>query len=79
MTLSSRNGKVQKRGKFNFIGRLQLSTETSRQEENEGIVALRVLRVQVRCNNNKVYVVLYTVSKQADNEVATSLTEVLFL
>lgn len=44
----SRSGKVQKRGKFNFIGRLQLSTETSRQEENEEIVALRVLRVQVR-------------------------------
>jgi cullin-5 len=41
-----RNGKLQKRGKFNFIGRLQLSTETSRLEENEGIVALRVLRVQ---------------------------------
>ncbi|XP_065837404.1 cullin-5-like [Oscarella lobularis] len=41
-----RNGKVQKRAKVNLIGRLQLSTETSRKEDNEAIVALRVLRVQ---------------------------------
>eukprot|EP00118_Oscarella_pearsei_P008730 m.46496 g.46496 ORF g.46496 m.46496 type:complete len:786 (+) comp33701_c0_seq2:3-2360(+) len=41
-----RNGKVQKRGKVNLIGRLQLSTESSQKEDNEAIVALRVLRVQ---------------------------------
>ncbi|XP_029213949.1 cullin-5-like [Acropora muricata] len=41
-----KNGKVQKRGKVNFIGRLQLSTEKSKQEENDGIVALRILRIQ---------------------------------
>ena len=44
----SKNGKVQKRGKVNLIGRLQLSTEKTKQEENDGIVALRILRIQVR-------------------------------
>jgi len=44
----SKNGKVQKRGKVNLIGRLQLSTEKTKQEENEGIVALRILRIQVK-------------------------------
>ena len=43
----SKNGKVQKRGKINMIGRLQLSTEKSKEEENEGIVQLRILRTQV--------------------------------
>ena len=46
--LFSKNGKVQKRGKVNLIGRLQLSTEKAKQEENDGIVALRILRIQVR-------------------------------
>ena len=46
--LISKNGKVQKRGKVNLIGRLQLSTEKTKQEENDGIVALRILRIQVR-------------------------------
>lgn len=41
-----KNGKVQKRGKVNLIGRLQLSTEKTKQEENDGIVALRILRIQ---------------------------------
>lgn len=45
-----KNGKVQKRGKINLIGRLQLSTEKSKEEENEGIVQLRILRTQVRGN-----------------------------
>ena len=43
----SKNGKVQKRGKLNLIGRLQLSTEKSKEEDNEGIMQLRILRVQV--------------------------------
>ncbi|XP_046849667.1 cullin-5-like isoform X2 [Xenia sp. Carnegie-2017] len=41
-----KSGKVQKRGKVNFIGRLQLSTEKHREEDNEAIVALRILRIQ---------------------------------
>ena len=43
----SKNSKLQKRGKVNLIGRLQLSTERSKEEDNEGIIQLRVLRVQV--------------------------------
>ncbi|XP_050435823.1 cullin-5 [Adelges cooleyi] len=41
-----KNGKLQKRGKINLIGRLQLSTERSKDEDNECIVQLRILRVQ---------------------------------
>lgn len=41
-----KNGKVQKRGKINLVGRLQLSTEKSKEEDNEGIMQLRILRVQ---------------------------------
>ena len=44
----SKTGKVQKRGKINLIGRLQLSTEKSKEEDNEGIMQLRILRVQVK-------------------------------
>ncbi|XP_008484198.1 cullin-5 [Diaphorina citri] len=39
-------GKILKRGKINLIGRLQLSTEKSKEEDNESIVQLRILRVQ---------------------------------
>lgn len=42
-----KNSKVQRRGKINLIGRLQLTTERMREEENEGIVQLRILRTQV--------------------------------
>lgn len=42
------NGKAQVRGRLNLIGRLQLSAEQSREAEHDDIVALRVLRVQVR-------------------------------
>uniref|UniRef100_A0A1B0FBN3 Cullin-5 n=1 Tax=Glossina morsitans morsitans TaxID=37546 RepID=A0A1B0FBN3_GLOMM len=41
-----KNGKSQRRGKLNLIGRLQLSTERSIQEDNQSIVQLRILRVQ---------------------------------
>ncbi|XP_014663388.1 PREDICTED: cullin-5-like isoform X2 [Priapulus caudatus] len=41
-----KNGKMQQRGKINLIGRLQLSTEKSKEEDNEGIVQLRILRTQ---------------------------------
>lgn len=47
-----KNSKVQKRGKVNLIGRLQLLTEKAKQEENDGIVALRILRIQVRKNSS---------------------------
>ena len=41
-----KNGKQQKRGKVNMIGRLQLSTEKAREEENEGLIQLRIFRTQ---------------------------------
>ena len=41
-----KNSKLQKRGKMNLIGRLQLSTEKARKEENESIMQLRILRTQ---------------------------------
>ncbi|XP_044259748.1 cullin-5 [Tribolium madens] len=41
-----KNGKPQKRGKVNLIGRLQLSTERSQMEDNQSIVQLRILRTQ---------------------------------
>lgn len=41
-----KNGKSQKRGKVNLVGRLQLSTERSQQEDNHSIVQLRILRTQ---------------------------------
>ncbi|GLG95736.1 Cullin homolog 1 [Gryllus bimaculatus] len=41
-----KNGKLQRRGKINLVGRLQLSTERSKEEDNESIVQLRILRVQ---------------------------------
>ena len=40
-------GKVQKRGKINLIGRLQLTTEKTKEEDNDDIVTLRILRTQV--------------------------------
>ncbi|XP_312548.6 cullin-5 [Anopheles gambiae] len=41
-----KNGKPQRRGKVNLVGRLQLSTERSQQEDNQSIVQLRILRTQ---------------------------------
>ncbi|KAJ8984726.1 hypothetical protein NQ317_004990 [Molorchus minor] len=41
-----KTGKLQKRGKVNLIGRLQLSTERSQIEDNQSIVQLRILRTQ---------------------------------
>lgn len=48
----SKNRKMQKRGKLNLIGRLQLSTEHSKGEDNESIVQLRIFRVQVIIERN---------------------------
>ncbi|XP_050439337.1 cullin-5-like isoform X3 [Adelges cooleyi] len=41
-----KNGKIQKRGKLSMIGRLQLSTERSKEEDSESIVQLRIFRIQ---------------------------------
>ena len=41
-----KNGKPQKRGKINLIGRLQLSTDKCKAEDNDAIVQLRILRTQ---------------------------------
>ncbi|KAL3276668.1 hypothetical protein HHI36_012038 [Cryptolaemus montrouzieri] len=41
-----KNGKPQRRGKVNLIGRLQLSTERSQMEDNQSIVQLRIFRTQ---------------------------------
>lgn len=41
-----RNNKLQYRGKLNLIGRLQLSTEKNREEENKEIIFLRTERVK---------------------------------
>ncbi|CAG0900872.1 unnamed protein product, partial [Darwinula stevensoni] len=41
-----KNGRTLPRGRLNLIGRLQLSTERSLEEDNEGIVRLRILRTQ---------------------------------
>lgn len=43
----SKNGKPQSRGRLNVIGRLQLSIEQNREDENDAIVQLRILRIQV--------------------------------
>ena len=48
MFVCRKQGKLQKRGKINLIGRLQLTSEKTREEDNEGIVQLRILRTQVR-------------------------------
>lgn len=48
-----KGGKLQKRGKINLIGKLQLTTEKTKEEDNEGIVALRVLRTQVRVGERR--------------------------
>lgn len=47
---------------MNLIGRLQLSTEKAKQEENDGIVALRILRIQVSIVRlySSMYVVMWT-------------------
>lgn len=42
----TKNGRVQRRGRVNLIGRLMLLSERAREADNEGIVALRVLRCQ---------------------------------
>lgn len=42
-----RNNKAQYRGKLNLIGRLQLTTDKNREEENQEIMFLRAERTKV--------------------------------
>lgn len=67
-----KNGKGQKRGKLNLIGRLQLSTEKTREEENEGIVQLRVLRTQ-----EAIVKILKMRKKITNAQLITELVEIL--
>uniref|UniRef100_A0A8C7FD08 Cullin-5 n=1 Tax=Oncorhynchus kisutch TaxID=8019 RepID=A0A8C7FD08_ONCKI len=68
----SKNSKVQKRGKINLIGRLQLTTERMREEENEGIVQLRILRTQ------EAIIQIMKMRKRISNaQLQTELVEIL--
>ncbi|XP_054163492.1 cullin-5-like isoform X2 [Oppia nitens] len=67
-----KNGKPQRRGKVNLIGRLQLATEKSREEDNESIVQLRILRTQ------EAIVTIMKMRKRMTNaQLQTELVEIL--
>ncbi|XP_022241285.1 cullin-5-like isoform X2 [Limulus polyphemus] len=67
-----KNGKVQRRGKVNLIGRLQLSTEKSKEEDNDSIVQLRILRTQ------EAIVKIMKMRKKITNaQLQTELVEIL--
>ncbi|XP_033635857.1 cullin-5-like [Asterias rubens] len=67
-----KNGKPQKRGKINLIGRLQLNTERSAEDEKEGIVQLRILRTQ------EAIVKIMKMRKKITNaQLQTELVEIL--
>ncbi|CAM6031267.1 unnamed protein product, partial [Sphagnum compactum] len=67
-----KNGKPQKRGKVNLIGRLQLATEKCRDEDNESIVQLRILRTQ------EAIVKIMKMRKRITNaQLQTELVEIL--
>ncbi|NWU47512.1 CUL5 protein, partial [Dromas ardeola] len=67
-----KNAKVQKRGKINLIGRLQLTTERMREEENEGIVQLRILRTQAA-----IIQIMKMRKKITNAQLQTELVEIL--
>ncbi|KAG9338686.1 hypothetical protein JZ751_025354 [Albula glossodonta] len=67
-----KNSKVQKRGKINLIGRLQLTTERMREEENEGIVQLRILRTQ-----EAIIQIMKMRKKITNAQLQTELVEIL--
>ncbi|XP_016393420.1 cullin-5-like [Sinocyclocheilus rhinocerous] len=67
-----KNTKVQKRGKINLIGRLQLTTERMREEENEGIVQLRILRTQ-----EAIIQIMKMRKKITNAQLQTELVEIL--
>lgn len=67
-----KNGKLQKRGRLNLIGRLQLQTEKSTDEDNESIAQLRILRVQ------EAIIKIMKVRKQISNSrLQSELIEIL--
>lgn len=68
----SKNGRPQKRGKINLIGRLQLSTEKSKEEDNDSIVQLRVLRTQ-----EAIVKILKMRKKMTNAQLQTELVEML--
>ncbi|XP_071505518.1 cullin-5-like [Diadema setosum] len=67
-----KNGKPQKRGKINLIGRLQLSTERSAEEDKEGIVQLRILRTQ-----EAIVKIMKMRKKLSNAQLQTELVEIL--
>ncbi|XP_054752863.1 cullin-5-like [Lytechinus pictus] len=67
-----KNGKPQKRGKINLIGRLQLSTERSTEEDKEGIVQLRILRTQ-----EAIVKIMKMRKKLSNAQLQTELVEIL--
>lgn len=67
-----KNGKMQKRGKINLVGRLQLSTERSKEEDNESIVQLRILRVQ-----EAIIKILKMRKKMSNAQLQTELVDIL--
>jgi len=67
-----KSGKAQKRGKVNLIGRLQLSTEKSKEEDNEGIIQLRILRTQ-----EAIVKILKMRKKISNAQLQTELVEML--
>ncbi|GIY97613.1 hypothetical protein CEXT_725891 [Caerostris extrusa] len=71
-TLFWKNNRIQKRGKLNLVGRLQLSTEKSKEEDNESIVQLRILRTQ------EAIVKIMKMRKRITNaQLQTELVEIL--
>ncbi|KAJ8027302.1 Cullin-5 [Holothuria leucospilota] len=67
-----KNGKPQKRGKVNMIGRLQLSTDRSTDEDKEGIVQLRILRTQ-----EAILKIMKMRKKISNAQLQTELVEIL--
>uniref|UniRef100_A0A673K7L9 Cullin-5 n=1 Tax=Sinocyclocheilus rhinocerous TaxID=307959 RepID=A0A673K7L9_9TELE len=59
-----KNTKVQKRGKINLIGRLQLTTERMREEENEGIEAIiQIMKMRKKITNAQLQTELVEILK----------------
>ncbi|KAI2656172.1 Cullin-5 [Labeo rohita] len=59
-----KNAKVQKRGKINLIGRLQLTTERMREEENEGIEAIiQIMKMRKKITNAQLQTELVEILK----------------
>ncbi|KAL1505275.1 hypothetical protein ABEB36_004874 [Hypothenemus hampei] len=67
-----KNGKTQKRGKVNLVGRLQLSTERSQIEDNQSIVQLRILRTQ-----EAIIKILKMRKKISNSALQTELVDIL--